>query len=74
MNTKMRVRIARKFSAMSGVSNNMLVSLSLAHLDSKKFDSNQAMVDFLTQSGFLNFEETSQTMGQLDRSIFLDSQ
>jgi SAM-dependent methyltransferase len=51
----------------------MLVSLSLAHLDSKKFNSNQEMIDFLTQNGFLNFEETSQVMGMLDRSVFLDS-
>jgi protein-L-isoaspartate O-methyltransferase len=68
-----RARKMKMFNSMGGVSNNMLVSLSLAHLDSKKFNSNQSMVDFLSNNGFLNFKETSQVMSVLDRSIFLAS-
>lgn len=59
MNRALNKKISKQFSSMSGVSNNMLVSLSLAHLDSKKFNSNQEMVNFLSSNGFLNFEETS---------------
>lgn len=64
-------KLKKGFSTVSGVSNNMLVSLSLAHLDSKKFQSNSEMTNFLSNNGFLNFKETSDTMEKLDRRQFI---
>lgn len=61
----------KKFSSVSGVSNNMLVTLSLAHLSSRKFEDHESMVKFLAGNGFLNFKETQKSMMQHDRKDFL---
>ena len=51
----------------------MLVTLSLAHLSSKKFEKHQEMVNFLSENGFLNFPETKKVMMDLDRRDFLQN-
>lgn len=64
-------KLGRRFSAISGVSNNMLVTLSLGHLSSKTFSDHTSMVEFLAQNGFLNFTESKNSMMSLDRKSFL---
>lgn len=69
------VKLRKKFSTLtSGVSNDMLVSLSLSHFDSKTFDSNSKMVNFLKEKNMITFSETQKTMEKLDREIFLGSE
>ena len=66
-----RMGIGARFSVVGGVSNDMLVSLSLSHLDSKTFGSNTEMVDFLSENALISFKETLATMKELDRKNFI---
>lgn len=55
---------------IGGVSNEMLISLSLSHLEDKEFDSNREMTNYLRNQNLISDSKVAEFFEEYDRKIF----